>query len=294
MAVDFQKAMNRARIDTILSRFKGANPELLSFYTVTNLIRPKNECYIGVHPIKVADIIGSEGRYNDFSRAFFPKNKELRGRWESIERANTHDVILPPISVYQLGEKYFVRDGNHRVSVAKALKIEFIDADIVKIDSEIKLTRGMTERDIKNEVCAYERSRFIEQYHVDVLLPMDQIVFTSIGAYPELVQHILVHKYFINQDKPYEVAFDFAVLSWYETLFQPIMEVIEKDHMLLLFPENTQADLYMWIIRHWDYLKKDNPEISITDASRDYERKYGKGIMKRWMKRLVRRFSFED
>lgn len=72
------------------------------------------------------------------------------------------------------------------------------------------------------------------------------------------------------------------------------MEVIEKDHMLLLFPENTQADLYMWIIRHWDYLKKDNPEISITDASRDYERKYGKGIMKRWMKRLVRRFSSED
>ncbi|MDD2232303.1 MAG: transcriptional regulator [Sphaerochaetaceae bacterium] len=289
--MDFQKALNRAKVQSVLSRFKGANPELLSFYTVTNLIHPKNECYVGLRPIKISDIIGSEGRYNDFSSAFFPKRRELKNRWESIERANANDVILPPISVYQVGDKYFVRDGNHRVSVAKSLGVEYIDADIVKIDSEIKLSSGMTTHDIITEVCQYERSRFIEQYHADQLFPMDQIVFTSIGAYPELVQHILVHKYFINMDKDYEVSFDYAARSWYELMYKPICDAIDKDHMLMHFPGKTKADLYMWIIRHWDNLKKKNPGISIKDASDDYERKFGKGTIRRWIKVVIQRFG---
>ncbi|MDD4396539.1 MAG: transcriptional regulator, partial [Sphaerochaetaceae bacterium] len=128
-------------------------------------------------------------------------------------------------------------------------------------------------------------------YHADQLFPMDQIVFTSIGAYPELVQHILVHKYFINMDKDYEVSFDYAARSWYELMYKPICDAIDKDHMLMHFPGKTKADLYMWIIRHWDNLKKKNPGISIKDASDDYERKFGKGTIRRWIKVVIQRFG---
>lgn len=288
---DFSKAMNKAKIQMVLSRFKGANPELLSFYTVTKLIKPRSETYIGLKPIKVADIIGSEGRYSDFSSAFFPKKQELKRRWESIENANSRDIILPPISVYKLGDKYFVRDGNHRVSVAKATGVEFIDAEIVELDSKVPLTSGMTIQDIVKEVCEYERQRFIDQYHPDYL-PMDEIVFTSVGSYPEMVQHILVHKYYINQKIDHELSFEYAARSWYENLYKPIVEAVEEEHMLLHFPGKTKGDLYIWVIRHWDNLKHEGkPDISIKAASEDYERRFGKGTLRRWWKWLTQRFT---
>lgn len=287
--ISFSQAANRARIDSVLSMLRGENPDLLSLYTATKLIKPTNESYKGIHPIKVADIIGSESRYRDFSSAFMPRNRELKSRWERIDRANEHDIILPPISVFKLGGKYFVRDGNHRVSVAKSRGVEFIDAEIVELDSKIKLSSGMTESDIKAKVCEYERSRFIEQYHPERYLPMDKISFTSIGAYPELIQHILVHKYYINQDKDYEVSFEYAAKSWYENLYKPICEAIDKDRMMLRFPGNTKGDLYMWIIRHWDNLKKINPGISIKAASDDYEKRFGKGVIRRWLKAIRQR-----
>ena len=53
--------------------------------------------------------------------------------------AHYQDIVLPPISLYEVGGLYFVRDGNHRVSVAKAQGIDFIDADVVSLQSEIKL-----------------------------------------------------------------------------------------------------------------------------------------------------------
>lgn len=286
MPMDFVTAMNRARVDEILSRFKRTNTELLSFYQVTNLIKPRNECYRGIHPIKVSDIIGSECRYHDFSPAFFPKNPELQRRWESIERANLDNIDLPPISVFKLGGKYFVRDGNHRVSVAKALGIAFIDAEIVELDSAIKLHSGMTEQQIIAKLCEYERERFIEQYHPQDYLPMDEIVFTSVGGYPELVQHILVHKYYINMDKDYEVTFEEAARSWYENIYKPICGSIGREHMRLHFPGRTKADLYMWVVRHWDDLKKADPGVTIDEAGHDYEKKHGKGMLRRWIARI--------
>lgn len=199
---DFSRAKNKARMQTIMNALRWKNPNLLSFYEVTSLIKPKSETYLGMRTIPVEKIIGSEGRYHDFSAAFFPKREMLRHRWESIDSAVIDNVILPPISVYSLGGYYFVRDGNHRVSVAKSKGVEFIDAEVVELDSQIPLKPGMTMKELRAAAVDYERKNFIEQYKPDYL-PMDEIRFTAPGAYPEMVNHILVHKYYINQDYPY-------------------------------------------------------------------------------------------
>ena len=118
-ANDFENARMKARLQSIFSTFKWKKPDLLSFYEVTKLIKPSSQAYKGMQAIPVKKIIGSENRYHDFSSAFYPKNTSLRERWQSIDAARLDNVTLPPISVYKIGEWYFVRYGNHRVSVAR-------------------------------------------------------------------------------------------------------------------------------------------------------------------------------
>ena len=268
VADDFSRAKNKARMQTILNTLTWRNPDLLSFYEVTSLIKPKSETYLGMRTIPVDRIIGSEGRYHDFSAAFFPKRELLRNRWESIDSAMIGDVILPPISVYSLGGYYFVRDGNHRVSVAKSKGVEFIDAEVVELDSQIPLRAGMTMKELREAVVAYERKDFIDQYKPDYL-PMDEISFTVPGAYPEMVNHILVHKYYVNQEYPYEISFEEAAKSWYANVYFPIVNEIRKQHLLAAFPGQTEADMYMWIVRKWDEYKRiENKNMTAAEAVR--------------------------
>ena len=134
-ANDFDLARFKANIQKVFSTFVWKNPNLLSLYEVTKLIKPDSEAYLGMQAIEVKKIIGSENRYQDFSSAFYPTNNSLKGRWQSIDAARLDNVTLPPISVYKIGEWYFVRDGNHRVSVARSEGLEFIDAEVVELSS---------------------------------------------------------------------------------------------------------------------------------------------------------------
>ena len=290
---DFEKAMHKAKLQSLLARMQWEKPELLSFYEVTDLIKPTKETYLGMKTIPIKDIIGSEGRHRDFSPSFYPKKHELSSRWQSIDRADKSNITLPSISVYKLGDKYFVRDGNHRVSVAKSLGIEFIDAEVVALDSKIKLEKGMTLQKIKKEVVDYERKRFIENYHPDYL-DIENIVFTSPGSYPELVKHILVHKYYINQDKDYEISFETAAKSWEKKVYKPIVNYIRSSHLLKAYPGNTEADAYLWVVQHWDNMKheQNKNDIPIENASNDYKQKFGNDSFKRklkhWLSKLFK------
>jgi len=289
---DFEKARSRGRMQSLLSSLAWKNSDLLSLYAVTELIKPKNETYLGMRTIPVKQIIGSEGRYQDFSLAFYPTKELLRSRWRSIDRATKEFIILPPISVYKLGQWYFVRDGNHRVSVAKTQGVEFIDAEVVELDSQIPLEAGLTMKQLRKRVIEYERERFISQYKPSYL-PMDEIQFTSPGSYPEMVNHILVHKYFLNEGKSEELSFEEGAVSWYKKVYQPIIDEIRHAKLLASFPGNTEADLYMWIVRHWDNLKhmSGSQEVSIQSATSDYKIRYGKGRWERYIRRIRYFFS---
>lgn len=287
---DFHRAKNRARIHSLLDKLTWKNPDLLSLYEVTSIIKPKKETYLGMKTIEIDKIIGSEGRYRDFSAAFLPKREMLRARWTSIDQARLTDVVLPPISVFALGGYYFVRDGNHRVSVARSMGVEFIDAEVVELDSEIKLEPGMTTKQLKQRVVEYERSAFIEQYKPSYL-PMGEISFTTPGAYPEMVNHILVHKYYINQNVEGEISFEDAARSWYKNVYSPIVDQIRKDNLLFYFPGNAEGDLYMWLVRRWDELKKAKANASIKEASEDLRKESSSSLLKRWIDAIREKFS---
>ena len=290
---DFTKAKRKAKFQGILSTLSWKNNDLLSFYEVTSIIKPKSETYLGMRTIPVSKIIGSEGRYHDFSSAFFPKREQLRARWCSVDSAVINDVILPPISVYSLGGYYFVRDGNHRVSVAKAQGVEFIDAEVVELDTEIPLKPGLSMKELKAKVVEYERNTFISQYKPSYL-PMGDIVFTTPGSYPEMVNHILVHKYYINQKIDHEISFEEAAKSWYENVYSPIVNEIRAEHLLAAFPGQSEGDMYMWLVRRWDEYKRENKNISAAEAVRKAGKEKGKGVfrrLERYMAYYIQRVS---
>ena len=139
---DFYKARNKAFINEIQHLLSPEEASLISLNDVKQLIKPQNETYIGMKVIPIEKIVGSEGRYKDFDNRFFPKSSFLRTRWEHVDEAAIKAIDLPPIKVYELAGLYFVRDGNHRVSVAKARGVEFIDAEVVSLQSEIKLKKA--------------------------------------------------------------------------------------------------------------------------------------------------------
>jgi hypothetical protein len=278
---DFDRARTQEIFSNIISIIANDNDELLSLNDVKSLLKSNSLVYKGVMPIKLSNIVGSEGRYRDFNRHFLPKHTHLRQRWESIDLAHYNQTNLPPITVYEIGGLYFVRDGNHRVSVAKSQGVEFIDAEVTSLNSEIKFHPRMAKREMIRAIIDYEKKIFFEKTKLDTLRPGCKLDFTSVGRYDEILHHIRVHKYYLNEDQEEEIPFEEAMLSWYDKVFLPIVTSIEDENVLSRFPKRTPADLYVWIVHMWDNLKrKCGVDYPIKQAVIEYAKKHGSGFFK--------------
>jgi hypothetical protein len=289
---DFNKARNRALFNEIQNFMNPDRARLLSFHDVKQILKPKNEVYAGVQTVPIDKIAGSEGRYRDFDSHFLPKTSSLRERWQSVDEARLSDVILPPIQLYEIGGLYFVRDGNHRVSVAKAQGVDFIDAEVISLQSEIKLRKGTTARTLLAEIIKYEKRVFFAETGFGDLTDDWNLDFTSPGQYDVIYNHILVHKYYINSGIDTEIPFTEAMLSWYRNVYQPVMHVIKKYRMKRKFPHRTASDLYVWIIKQWDDLKrKYGLEYSLDETTKNLAQSANTSLFGRLLRRLKRTFQ---
>lgn len=291
---DFNKARFRDRILKFLNVLTPERHELFSLDYVKKLIKPTRQKYKGMKVVPISLIAGSEGRYRDFNKAFLPRHEYLRSRWENIDRAILKDVILPPIKLYEIGGVYFVRDGNHRVSVAKIQGIHAIDAEVVSLDSKIDLKPKMTKSDLMNAVIQYEKNEFFKKTRLQSIINPEELNFTSTGRYEDILLHIQCHKYYLNLSKKEEIKFEVAAKSWYINLFKPIVDAVIEEKLLSRFPGRTNADLYVWIIRHWDDLKKKyGQDFNIKDAAISYSERFGKGFfqqLKEFFTNLIKIF----
>ncbi|MFW6343256.1 MAG: transcriptional regulator [Sediminispirochaetaceae bacterium] len=289
---DFNKARSKATISKILNALTPERQELLSLEDVKNLIKPKNESYKGMRAVPIDKIVGSEGRYRDFNSAFLPKRDFVRGRWESVDRAHLTDVILPPIKLYEIGGVYFVRDGNHRVSVAKMQGAREIDAEVIELDSEIPIEPGITTAELKNKVIVFEKEQVFEPTGLSRVIPPSEVSFTEPGRYVEMLRHIQGHKYFLNEGIEEEISLLKAASSWYENLYKPIVRIIRQEGIVSRFPGRTEGDLYIWIIKHWDKLKREHGEgFPLERAAVDYSDRYGQNLKSQVRSFLSRIFS---
>jgi hypothetical protein len=146
---DFSRARRRAflrRIGAYLRKDPGSN-QLLSFDEVRSALGAVEQVYLGMRTVEVAKIAGSVGRHRDFDRAFLPSKGDLGARWKRIDEMMHRAQELPLISLYKIGDAYFVRDGNHRVSVARQQGVEMIDAEVIELRSRVPIDSAITARD---------------------------------------------------------------------------------------------------------------------------------------------------
>lgn len=266
---DFTRARNKAVINEIQNFLYPDKRKLLSFNDVKKILKPKNEVYAGMQTVPIEKIVGSEGRYQDFDNHFLPRTNMLKARWARVDEAHLSDIVLPPIQLYEIGGLYFVRDGNHRVSVAKTQGVDFIDAEVISLKSEIQLRPHVTPQNLLSEVIKYEKRIFYAETQFGDLTEDWHLDFTSPGQYDVIYNHILGHKYFINEKQSEEIPFSDALISWYNKVYTPVLHVIRHSRLLKRFKNRTPSDLYVWIIKQWDELKaKYGEDVSLDEATR--------------------------
>jgi len=273
---DFNRARLREMFSRVLALLRNEKDQLLSLTEVKALLRPHSESYRGLKTVPIDRIVGSEGRYHDFNRIFLPRHEHLRGRWVRVDMAHLQQIELPPVALYEIGGVYFVRDGNHRVSVARAQGGEFIDAEVISLKSRLPLAPRMTKEQLKRAVIELERKEFFHRTRLDKLADGVELEFTDTGRYDEILRHIHGHKYYINQSLPKEISFEEAMLSWYRKVYLPIIRLIRGERILSHFPGRTAADLYIWIVGHWDALKcQYGQSYPLQQAVQDFRARFG-------------------
>ena len=124
----FNLAYSHGRLGQIWAKILGRQNHLqtLSFQPASSHHMTNRIVAVPIRKIK-----GSLGRSEDFDLNFNPLHERCRSRWISVATAFQMNIPLPPVELVQVGDAYYVQDGHHRISVAKNMEQEMIDARIV-------------------------------------------------------------------------------------------------------------------------------------------------------------------
>lgn len=277
----FREARRRALVNEVLAALSGRSRELLSFQEVQDRLGVKI-CGLGrLEAVPLDKIVGSEGRYHDFDREFLPLGNATEERWERLDAAYQRMENVPPVELYKVGDVYFVRDGNHRVSVARQHGATYIDASVTDCPTRIQLGPDI---DVEKLLVEEEHLQFLKRTKLDGIIGVD-IRLTRPGAYDALEKHINGHRYFMGLERRADVSFEEAAKSWYEKVYLPAIEAIRRDKTLEQFPERTEGDLYIWVMEHLHYMRERAGErVSVEDAAKSFARHYGA----KWYEKPIR------
>ena len=245
---NFDSARRKAFIQRILTPITRQLLDLLPFEQVRKQLRLRDRHYRGLQEVTLDQIVGSVGRYQDFTRTFLPRSDGLRERWAAVED-RVKEGGLPPVELYKVGDAYFVRDGNHRISVARAQNVPDIEAFVWEYPSLVPLSPG---DDLDDLLIKRGYVAFLKKTRLNELRPDQRIELTAPGGYRDMLEHIAVHRYFLGQEYDREIEAEEAVTSWYDNVYQPIIRAIRKQGILKQFPGRIEADLYIWVSR-WQH-----------------------------------------
>lgn len=279
--VDFNKARRKAFWRDIAAMFSRRPNELVSFEQVKRSLKTLGESYRGVQTVPLDKIIGTATlRFHDFDRAFLPTSDRIQERWRRVDEAWYADVHLPPVQLYKVSDAYFVRDGHHRISVAREKGQEFIEAEVIEVKTRVPITPDLTAADLE---IVGEYADFIEQTRLDKLRPDHNIRFSEPGSYARLIEHIAVHRYFLGEEQQRKIVWEEAVTSWYDSVYLPVVQAIRAHNILSDFPNRTEADLYLWITDHHYFLHEQDHEVDWEQAAVDFAEHYSQRLDKRWL-----------
>ncbi|MET1037301.1 MAG: ParB N-terminal domain-containing protein [Aeromicrobium sp.] len=224
---DFMRARRHQVLSALAARLRNDTEDVvqtLSFDEVVDALGRRAEHYVGTKVIPLDAIVGSVDKVRDFDRRFRPTSTVSRQRWERLARASRTGEVIPPIDVYQIGDYYFVRDGHHRVSVARSLGITVIEARVTAIETFLAPVGIGARADLELKFwrrLMLQRVPFTGEARAAVAVDRP----TGYGEIAEAVEAWAARRMHAERaymDKPTMAA------RWYAEEFQPVVQMIEE------------------------------------------------------------------
>ena len=252
---DFQSAHLRAKLQGVLARITGKSNELLSYEEIADKLKLQGRSDKGLQNIPIDAIVGSVGRYTDFTRTFLPRRADDQQRWANVKAASMDPIGggLEPIEVYKVSEVYFVLDGNHRVSIARQEGEKTIQAHVIEIQTEIPLTPDVQPDEL---IVKAEYANFLTQTGLNKTKGPIDLKITIPGGYQKLLDEISTRLCQMRQEDQKEPSLADAAENWYREIYLPFAEAVRERGMMRWFPDRTITDLYVWMSRHREELEK--------------------------------------
>jgi hypothetical protein len=274
-ASDAQNDFSRARRAQLLSevaRRLRREPDdvglILPFEEVVDALGRTGQVDRGLQVVPVDAIVGTVDRAVDFDRGFRPTSARLRSRWERIAAASRRGEALPPISLFKVGDLYFVRDGHHRVSVAKSLGRDDIDAYVTEVTTRLKLGADLTvgELPLKD----HERL-FRERVPLD-RERRDRIQLSDPWDFGTLAEAVEAWGFRLMQERGHFYERAEVARLWFDEEYMPVMELIR--HGDLLERGETETDAYLRVAAdRYLLLRTHEWSDAVVDQLREAERR---------------------
>jgi ParB/Sulfiredoxin domain len=267
----FERARRRSAYRRLARVVRGESPpDLLPLEEATKRLRPFGRRYVGVRPIPLKQVVGTDSRGGDFDRDFLPRRPDIGARWRQVERAHP-DGAFPPIVVYQLGDAYFVLDGHHRVAIARQRGMETIDAEVTELQARWHLR---PDADIVELIHAEQQRIFMEESGLDRTRPELCIDFSRPVGYIELLETVQLHGYHAmlaagRALDPAEISAD-----WLEQVYEPTVAAIRHEGLDRAYPEATEADLFLFV---WERRRELMPDIGCQPLEQATQRMAAEG-----------------
>lgn len=241
---DFSRARRSHQLAGLAARLRREPDDIniaLPFDEVVAALGRRGERRLGLQTIPLDSIVGTVDRSREFDRSFRPTSRRLRGRWERIAKAMRRGEAMPPIDVFRVGELHFVEDGHHRVSVARALGLQVIEARVKEIVTEVPVDKGTRIADLALK--SHERL-FFER----VPLPTEarrRIILSDEWRYAGLAEGVEAWGFRAMQARGEFMTREQVAREWFEVEFVPIVEVLREAG---LAGAGTEAEAYVRVV----------------------------------------------
>jgi hypothetical protein len=238
---DFMRARRQealARLRRRLRREPGDIDHILPFKDVVAALGRLQERDLGRQVVELDSIVGTVDRPQGFDRQFRPTTPQVRARWERIAAALRRGDPLPPVDLYRVGEVHFVRDGHHRVSVARALGLGQIDARVKEVVTRVGAGRDLRLGDLPLK--SHERV-FLER----VPLPAtarNRVQTSDPWDLAKLAESVEAWAFRWSQEHDQALNRAEAARRWYEDEYLPVIALLRDAGML---GGGTETDAYM-------------------------------------------------
>lgn len=239
---DFDRARRARLLADISRRLRGQSGDvglILPFEEVVEALGVVGQHDLGLQQVPLASIVGTVDRTVEFDRGFRPTSSRLRSRWERIAAAQRRGEALPPISLYRIGDLHFVRDGHHRVSVARALGREDIDAYVTEVRTRVRLGRDLKVSDLPQK----DHERLFRER---VPLPAEQrgrISLSDPWDYGVLAEGVEAWGFRTMQDRRTYMDRGEVAQLWFDEEYEPVAGMLRAGE--LIGRGETETDAYL-------------------------------------------------